>query len=50
MLKRDDNSVLRVALDLVVSGKRKQGQVIKTWQNQVEEETEKISLKEDVLN
>ena len=41
MLRRDDDSVLRVALNLEVSGKRKK---------QVEEETEKIGLKkEDAL-
>ena len=31
VLRRDDDSVLRVALDLEVSGKRKQGQAKKTW-------------------
>ena len=40
MLKRDDDSVLRVALDLKVSGKRKRGRPKKTWKKQVEEETE----------
>ena len=44
-LRRDNNSVLRVALDLEVSGNRKQGRLKKTWKNQVEEETEKFSLK-----
>ena len=29
-MRRDDNSVLRVALDLEVNGKRKQGQPKKT--------------------
>ena len=47
---RDDDSVLRVALDLEVSGKRKQGRLKKTWKKQVKEETEKIGLKkEDAL-
>ena len=41
VLKRDDDSVLRVALNLEVSGKRKRGRPKK----QVEEETEKIGLK-----
>ena len=51
MLRRDDNSVLRVALDLEVSGKRKRERPTKTWKKQVEEETEKIGLKkEDTLN
>ena len=46
MLRRDDDSVLRVALDLEVSGNRKRGRPKK----QVEEETEKIGLKkEDAL-
>ena len=31
MLRRDDDSVLRVALDLEVSGKRKRGRPKKTW-------------------
>ena len=46
-LRRDDNSVLWVALDLEVSGKRKRGRWKKIWKKQVEEETEKISLKKD---
>ena len=51
VLKRDDDSVLRVALDLEVSGKSKRRRPKKTWKKQVEEETEKIGLKkEDALN
>ena len=38
VLRRDDDSVLRVALDLEVNGKRKQGRLKKTWKKQVEEE------------
>ena len=50
VLRRDDYSVSRVALDLEVSGMRKEGSSKKTWKNQVEEETEKIRLKKkDVL-
>ena len=50
-MRRDDDIVLRVALDLEVSGKRKRGRSKKTWRKQVEEETERISLKkEDALN
>ena len=41
MLRRNDDGVLRVALDLEVSGKRKRGRP----KQQVEEETEKIGLK-----
>ena len=44
MLRRDDNSVLRVALNLEVSGKKKRERQRKTWNKQVEE-TEKIGLK-----
>ena len=51
VLRRNDDSVLRVALDLEVTGKRKLGRPRKTWKKQVEEETEKIGLKkEDALN
>ena len=46
---RDNDSVLKVALDLEVSGKRKRERPKKTWKKQVEEETEKIGLKEDSL-
>ena len=50
MLRRDDDSVLRVALNLEVNDKRKRGRLKKTWKKQVEEDTEKIGLKkEDVL-
>ena len=47
VLRRDVDSILRVALDLKMSGKRKRGRPKK----QVEEETEKTGLKmEDALN
>ena len=36
VLKNDDNSVLRVALDLDVSDKGKQGRPKKTWKKEVE--------------
>ena len=50
VLRRDDDSVLRIAVNLEVSGKRKRRQPRKTWKKQVEEETEKIGLKkEDAL-
>ena len=39
VLRRDDNSVLQVALNPEVSGKRKQGRPKKTWKKQVEVET-----------
>ena len=43
VLRRDEDSVLRVAIDLEVSDKKKQGRPKKTWKKQVEEETEKIA-------
>ena len=49
VLKREDDSVW-VARDLEVSGKRKRGQPKKTWKKQVNEETEKIGLKENARN
>ena len=50
VLRRYDDSVLRVALNLEVTGKRKRGRPKKTWKKQVEEETEKVGLKkEDAL-
>ena len=50
VLRKHDDSVLRVALNLKVSGKRKRGRPKKTWKKQVEEETQKIGLKkEDAL-
>ena len=42
VLRRDDDSVLRVAQNLEVSGKRKRGRPRKTWKKQVEEEAGKI--------
>ena len=50
VLRRDNDSVLRVALNLEVTGKRKRGRPKKTWKKQVEEEAEKVGLKkEDAL-
>ena len=46
VLRRDDDSVSRVALDLEVSGKRKRG---RPKRKRMEEETEKIGPKEDAL-
>ena len=39
VLRRDDDSVLRVALDLEMRRKRKRGRPKKTWKKEVEEET-----------
>ena len=51
VLRRDDDSVLRVALNLEVSGNRKRERPKKTWKKQLEEETEQIGLKkENALN
>ena len=50
VLRRDDDSVLRVALNLEVSSKRKRERSKKTWKKQVQEETNNIGLKkEDAL-
>ena len=49
VMKRNDDSVLRVVLDLEVSGKRKRGRPKKTLKKQVEEETEKTDLKKKVF-
>ena len=43
--RRNDDGVLRVALDLEVRGKRKRERPKNTWKKQVEKETEKIGLK-----
>ena len=43
--EEDQDSVLRVSLDLEVDGKKKRGRPKKTWEKQVEEKTEKIGLK-----
>ena len=42
VLKRDDDSVLKVALDLEMDSKRKRGRPKKTIKKQMEEGTEKI--------
>ena len=49
VLNRNDDSVLRFALNLEVSGNRKRGRS-KTWKKQEREEKKKIGLKEDPLN
>ena len=49
--KNGDDSVLRAALDLEVSSKRKRGQPKKICNKQVEEETDEIGLRaKDILN
>ena len=52
VLRRDDDSVLRVSLNLEVSVKKKRGGLKKIWKKQEEEEeTEKNGLKkENALN
>ena len=47
MLRKNDNSILRIALNLEVSGKKKRGQPKQTWKKQEEEETEKIGIKKE---
>ena len=51
MLRKNDDSVLIIALDLKVSGKKKRGRPQKTWKKQMKEDTEKFCLKKkDALN
>jgi len=51
VLRRDDDHVLRKALDFEVGGSRKRGRPKKTWRRQVEEESRRVGLrKEDALN
>ena len=51
VLKRDDEHVLRKALEIEVKGKRKRGQPKKTWKTQVEKESKSVGLeKEDAFN
>jgi hypothetical protein len=51
VLRRDDEHVLRKALEFEVKGPRKRGRPKKTWRKQVEEESRKVGLKkEDALN
>ena len=51
MLRRDDGHVLRKALEFKVKGKRKQGQLKKTWKTQVAKESKSVGLeKKDAMN
>ena len=45
VLRRDDDDVLKIALDFDVNGKRKRGRLRNTQRQQVEKELNKISLK-----
>ena len=45
VLRSNNDSVMRVALNLEVSIKRKSGRSKNIWKKHVEEETEKINLK-----
>ena len=44
-MRRDDDSVLRIALGLEVSGKRNRERPKKIWKKQGEEKMEEIDLK-----
>ena len=44
MLRKDDGHVLRKVLEFEVKGKRKRGQLNKTWQMQVEKESKSVGL------
>ena len=51
VLRRDDDDVLKIALNFEVNGKRKRGRPRKTWKQLVEKEINKIGLKtEDALD
>ena len=51
VLRMDDGHVLSKALEFEVKGKRKRGQLRKTWKMQVEKESRSVGLKkEDALN
>ena len=51
VFRRDDGHVLRKASEFKVKGKRKQGQLKKTWKTQVEEESKSVGLeKKDAMN
>ena len=50
VLRREDDHVLRRALDFEVDGQRKKGRPKRTWKRQVEEESVKVGLRrEDAL-
>ena len=51
VLRRDDEHVLRKALEFEEKGKRKRGRPRKTWKMQMEKENRSVGLKkEDALN
>ena len=43
--KKDDHSILRITLNLEVSGKRKRWQSKRTWKGKMKEQTDKTGLK-----
>ena len=45
VLRREDDHVLRRALDIEVEGQRKKGWRKRTWKKQVEEECVKVDLR-----
>ena len=51
VLRREDDHILRRALDFEVEGQRKKGRQKKTWEKQVVEESVKVGLRrEDALS
>ena len=50
MLRRDDEHVLRKALEFEVKSKKKQRRPKKTWKTQVEKESKSVGLEEDAMN
>ena len=51
VLRRDDEHVLRRALEFELKGKRRRGRPRKTWKMQVERDSKSVGLeREDALN
>ena len=51
VLRRDENDILRKALDLKVEGQRKRGRPKVLWEKQVEKEMRRVGLRrEDAVN
>ena len=48
VLRREDDCLLRRALDFEVNGQRKKGRSRRTWKKQIEEEHVRINLRREV--
>ena len=50
VLSREDDHIMRMALDLLFEGQRRKGRPERMWKRQVEEESVKVDFRrEDVL-